>query len=178
MSTSQSKHPGVYQNIFAAHNAVGSYPKAVFNDAVQATYHPKTNLLICRSPASPDESFALVGFSASAHPVVKEYVLKQRKQHLRLLEGLDAHDLPWAIGNCAEVETFAHIEPIQRQFSRTITDLDSMVAITLTLDLKDQTTHGPCKQCSQLIRKLRLELPCAIFSLAPLKRGNMEPYSF
>ena len=43
---------------------------------MQATYHPKTNLLICLSPASPDESFALVGFSASAHPVVKEYVLK------------------------------------------------------------------------------------------------------
>jgi len=61
---------------------------------MQATYHPKINLLVCLLPASPHKSFALVGFSASAHPVVKEYVLEQRKQHLRLLEGLDAHDLP------------------------------------------------------------------------------------
>ena len=143
----------------------------------QATYHTKINLLVCLSPASPNKSFALVGFSASAHPVMKEYVLKQRNQHLRLLEGLDAHDLPWAIGNCAETETFAHMESIQRRFPCTLTDMDNMVAITLTLDLKDQTTHGPCKQCSQLIYKLRLHLPCAIFSLAPPKRTHTEAYS-
>ena len=143
----------------------------------QATYHTKINLLVCLSSASPNKSFALVGFSASAHPGIKEYVLEQRKQHLRLLEGLDVHDLRWAVGNCAEAETFAHMESIRRQFPRTLTDLDNIVAITLTLDLKDQTTHGPCKQCSQLIHKLRLELPYAIFSLAPLKTGHMEEYS-
>ena len=143
----------------------------------QAMYHTKINLLVCLSPAGANKSLALVGFSASAHPSIKEYILEERKQNLRLLEGLDIHDLPWAVGNCAEVETFAHMESIRRQFPRTVTDLDNMVAITLTLDLKDQTTHGPCAQCSQLIYKLRLQLPCAIFSLAPPKRGHTEEYS-
>ena len=69
------------------------------------------------------------------------------------------------------------MESIQRQCPHTLTDLDNIIAITLTLDLKDQTTHGPCEQCSQLIYKLRRQLPCAIFSLAPPKRGHTEAYS-
>jgi len=43
----------------------------------QATYHTKINLLVvCLSPASSNKSSALVGFSASAHPGIKEYVLE------------------------------------------------------------------------------------------------------
>lgn len=143
----------------------------------QATYHTKINLLACLSSVSPNKSFAMVGFNASAHPGLKQEILAQRRQHLRLLKGLDAHGLPWAVGNCAEAETFAHMESLRRQFPGTVTDLHSMVAITLTLDLRDQTAVGPCAQCSELIYKLRSQLSCAVFSLAPLKSGNEEEYT-
>ena len=102
------------------------------------------------------------------------YIIDQRKQHPRLLEGIKLHSLPWAVGNCAEAETYAHMDSIMRQLSGAINDLHGMIAVTLTLDLTDLSTLGPCAECSELIYKLRSQLSCAIFSLAPVKGINRE----
>jgi len=138
-------------------------------------HRTKINLLVCLSSGNANKSFALVGFSASAPPRVKEDIIDQRKKHLRLLEEIKQHDLPWAIGNCAEAETFAHMDSIGRQLPVAVNDLHGMIAVTLTLDLKDQSPVGPCAQCSELIYKLQSQLSCAIFNLAPVKGDNGEP---
>ena len=140
----------------------------------QTTNRTKINLLVCLSSDTSNKSFAVVGFSASAHPHVKRYIIGQRKHHLRLLERIKLHGLLWAVENCAEAETYAHMGSIMRQLLGAINDLHRMIAVTLTLDLTDQSTLGPCAQCSELIYKLRSQLSCAIFSLAPVRGINRE----
>ena len=76
------------------------------------------------------------------------------------------------VGNCAEDETFAHLGCLRENY-KLIRQANGMTAVSLTIDLMSLDPVGPCVQCGDLIYKVRKQLQCYIFSLAPRKGGNV-----
>lgn len=127
-------------------------------------FRTKSSLLVGLSPqANSRNSRAIIGFNAVGRKDVKSSIIEQRKRNLSALEKVQSHNLPWLVGNCAESETFAHIRGIFISQSR------GLIAATLTLDIMDGSSNGPCPQCVELVKIIRGELPVTILSLAPVK---------
>lgn len=132
-------------------------------------FHTKINLLVCQSPTVAGESKAIIGFSASAPRNIKERILEDRRSHLQILNEVRHHDLPWLVGNCAEDETFAHLQKWRDFFPKQMNELHGMIALSLSLDLADMRPCQACRQCQNLMFKLRKQLTMTILDLAPPK---------
>ena len=101
--------------------------------------------------------------------MAKQEIIEERHERLPVLRDIKSNPGDWKVGNCAEDETFAHLEKIKQLFSTRDDGLHEVIAVTLTVDLACQSlTHGPCPQCCQLITKLRSPR-CPIMILAPAK---------
>jgi hypothetical protein len=140
-------------------------------------FHTKINLLVCQSPTGTGQSNAIIGFSASAPFKIKERILEDRICHLRILKEVGRHEHQWLVGNCAEDETFAHLERLRDLFPEKMDGLNGMIAVSLTLDLADLSPYRACQQCSELMYKLRKRIPLTtILDLAPTKAdgGRIE----
>ena len=142
----------------------------------EKAFHTKINLLVCQSPTGTGQSKAIIGFSASAPLKIKERILEDRIYHLQTLKEVGRHD-KWLVGNCAEDETFAHLEMLRDLFCKRMSGLHGMIAVSLTLDLADLSPCRACQQCSELMFKLRKQIPLTtILDLAPPKAygGGIE----
>lgn len=126
----------------------------------------KIVLLLCCNQSS-NVSRAFLGFSAAGPPEVKQKIIEDRRRYMPILERIDTFSfgLPWPVGNCAEAETFAHLNGIRCGPS-------ILMAVSLTLDLKELTSHGPCPQCRTLLREVRLP-HLVTLDLAP-KAGQLR----
>jgi hypothetical protein len=134
----------------------------------QTEFRPKVSLLVGLSPlADSRNSRAIIGFNAVGRKEVKSYIIEERKRHLNVLDKVQSHGLPWLVGNCAESETFAHIGKLS---SSSINRSHGLIVATLTLDIMDGGSNGPCRQCVELTSILRNQIPTiTILSLAPVK---------
>ena len=127
-----------------------------------SAFNPKIALLVCLSSRM---SRAIIGFSASGNTrEVKQEIIKDRRNHLPDLQKINTHDLPWSVGNCTEAEAFAHLKRMGEAGDRS----SQTIAASLTLDLRELSSRGPCLQCSDLFRKVHSEFIVTV-SLAPLK---------
>jgi hypothetical protein len=144
--------------------------------------HLKINLLVCESINSSfndRRSQALIGFSSWGRGGVKDLIIEDRRKIFRVLEEVQqevqTYDVPWRVGNCAEDETFAHLKCLRGS----IDQHSGTIVTTLTIDLMSLDSHGPCRQCAKLFKKLREEFrqesPCYIFSIAPVKGAPIDP---
>ena len=130
-------------------------------------FRPKASLLVgLLSEADSRNSRAVIGFNAVGRKDVKSSIIEERKRNLAALEKVQSHNLPWPVGNCAESETFAHIRGILVSL---ISPSHRLIVATLTLDIMDGSSNGPCRQCGELVKIVREELPVTILSLAPVK---------
>jgi len=132
-------------------------------------FHTKINLLVCQEPTVAGQSKAIIGFSASAPKNIKERILEDRRSHLQILNEVGHHECPWPVGNCAEDETFAHLQKWRDVFPKQMNQLHGMIAVSLTLDLADMRPCQACRQCRNLMFKLRKQLTMTILDLAPPK---------
>ena len=134
--------------------AIQSYLQRVFSE-----FNPKASLLVCSS--SSGMSRAVIGFSASGNREVKQQIIYDRKEYLPVLKEVQPHDIQWPVGNCAEDETLAHLQKLEKSFilqhRHDLANCSGMTAARLTVDLRGLTPHGPCKQCGDLFYKLRSE---------------------
>jgi hypothetical protein len=123
----------------------------------QATeFNPKVALLVCLSTSDSRRSEARVGFSACGPRKVKEQIIHDRTEHLPVLKEIPIHDLPWQVGNCAEDETFTHLMLLEESFRQLLNRPGpGMIAVSLTVDLKDLGPVRPCGQCQDLFHKVR-----------------------
>lgn len=98
---------------------------------------------------------------------IKQTIIEDRNDYLHLLKEIRNYELPWPVGNCAEDETFAHLQLIENEF-RFRARAPGMVAVTLTMDLKELGSNAPCKQCTELLKKSRSQFS-VILNLSPPK---------
>lgn len=143
--------------------------RALLNRALQSYLwnqgggRPKVSLLV-HFPAG-GKSKGIIGFSAIGIGDVRFRIREERKRNLDALKNIRPHRLRWAVGNCAEDETLAHLRELcSSQIGQWST------SAVLTIDFMDGKSHEPCPQCMNLIHALRSHLPTAIFSLTPAGR--------
>jgi hypothetical protein len=142
---------------------------------------PKINLLACGSVdtvSHTPRSHAIMAVGAWGRNRLNDLIIQDRRENLPILEELQTCDLPWKVGNCAEDETFAHHKCLRESISPADQHSETIV-VSLTIDLMDVESLGPCRQCGDLFRKLREQLrqqsPCYIWSIAPLKGAPADP---
>ena len=107
----------------------------------------------------------MIGFSAAGgRREVRQQIIEDRRRYLPVLRSIPDHGCGWRVGNCAEAETFAHLKGMEEGKLEAI-------AVILTLDLKNLTSHGPCQQCVQLVNDR--EFRSISLSLAPVRSNNL-----
>jgi hypothetical protein len=136
----------------------GRYPAEHISNAM--------NLLVCLLPITNcPYSIATIGFSLSGMPPQKSRLRKDRKQNLAWLSEVGREGEIWQVGNCAESETYAHMEHFKQTILSNVWDHpdDAEVESTpifLSMTLKfGLTVKGPiasasCGQCRDLARVL------------------------
>jgi hypothetical protein len=130
-------------------------------------FRPKAALLVCLSPSGLRNSKAIVGFSACGPRRIKDQIIHDRKEHLQVLKQIPTYNLQWPVGNCAEDDAFAHLMMLEKCFPVLNQAGPGMLAVSLTVDLKDLGPVQPCDQCRDLIRKVRSRLTVTA-NLAPV----------
>lgn len=117
--------------------------------------HPKASLLVCLSPRTDvPTSRAIIGFSAAGP--TRDNIIHDRNIHLPVLKEVVDHNKGWLVGNCAEVETFGHLNIFEKSFSKQDCSTRlGMIGVGLTMDLKGLYPVRPCPQCAQLEYKVR-----------------------
>ena len=135
------------------------------------SFRAKISLLVSLSSVNPRDSGAIIGFNAVGKKQLKARIVKDRMEHLSVLEDVQSNGLRWQVGNCAEDESFRHLPEL---CSSSTGQSRELIAATLTLDILDGEPNGPCKQCVELSKILRRELRTTILSLAPVKRNGTD----
>ena len=144
------------------------------------SFPTKISLLVCQSintAFKTQQSRAIIGFSASGP---KHLIIPDRKRNLPVLESLSSPPLetvPWPVGNCAEDETFAHLNGLRNSLLESDQKKgNGTITVALTIDLTTSESIHPCPQCQVLLYKLRKtshsdspESPFFVFSIAPDK---------
>lgn len=147
----------------------GKYPAEHISNAM--------NLLVCFIPiVNCPYSTATIGFSLTGMCSQKNKLRKDRKQNLSWLSGVERQGEIWKVGNCAECETYAHVEHfIQTISSEACTYLDETVTestpIFLSMTLKfgltveDPIPSAACRQCQDLARALERQYSTSVIDL-------------
>jgi hypothetical protein len=133
--------------------------KLYLHPSSSSEFNPKIALLVCLSSRT---SRAVIGFSASGTREVRREIIEDRRKHLPELDKISNHDLRWSVGNCAEAEAFAHLKRMEGAGP------SETIAVSLAVDLRKLTSHGPCLQCGDLFCEFRSDFTVTL-SLAPLK---------
>jgi hypothetical protein len=102
-------------------------------------FNPKIALLICQNSLTR-KSRAFIGFSAIGLGLLKDLIFEDRRRNLPVLRSITTQ-LPWDPANCAEAETFAHLQLTAERIGSTFCPT---IAASLTVDLK---TLKPCRHC-------------------------------
>jgi hypothetical protein len=132
---------------------------------------PKMALLVCLLYDSVSSfSRVIIGFSVFGDPQRRD-LIEDRTSMLKSLSSVQPNGLRWQPGNCAEVETFCHLNLLQKKFPDVGGSLPRCIPVILTIDLFEQNMHGPCKQCSQLMHEFKSRA-IKVYSLAPIKGAS------
>ena len=135
-------------------------------------FRAKISLLVILSPIDSRDSRAIIGFNAVGDKELKSIIIQERLAHLSELRDVQLSGLTWSAGNCAEDETFAHFHKL---CSSPMGQSRELIAASLTLNILDGESNGPCKQCVQLMKILRDQLrTVTILSLAPVRGNRVE----
>jgi hypothetical protein len=136
----------------------------------------RMSLLVCLTPiANCPYSIATIGFNASGMPSHKRKLRKDRIQNLTSLSDVEREGEIWQVGNCAESETYAHIQHFMQVISNEVDHIEETVVganpifLSMTLKfglaVKDPTPSASCRQCRNLAKILERQYSTTIIDL-------------
>jgi hypothetical protein len=149
--------------------------------------HPKINLLVCQAVDANREtvtSKAVIGFSAYGPSAIRSQIIEDRKNALPVLRSIQippSDDTRWPLGNCAEDETLSLLGFLRESLFEATPTAQSTITVSLTIDLLTLETCHPCRHCTELLKKLRIqrsdrEKGSFLFDLAPYPDSQLPIY--
>jgi hypothetical protein len=134
-------------------------------------------LVVLPSPYQRDQQFcsrACIGFTATGPAETKKClrnkIIHDRIQNLPELARLTTKKNFSSPGNCAEAETFGHLDTFVSSIRQISTKSRFTLCVTSTLSLLDGTPDQSCPQCLEMLRLLRKkDRFLRTFDLAPVK---------